>query len=179
MVSPAGDPRTGWVRFALVRVDDRFLHGQVVLNWVRALRPAHIVVADGDLAEDDLARAAIAAATPPGIGVSIGTIAEAARALMDGAFEPGATMVLLRNPDAAQRLFDAGVRYRRLNVGNVGLAPGRVRVRRQVSLTREEWEALRYLERAGVGVTLQALPSDGAVPLARVRGPGTRERMAD
>ena len=176
-------PRAGhgsdWLRFALVLIDDRFLHGQVALNWARALRPARIAIVDDALAGDDLGRAVVVAAAPPGIEVWIGGIDQAARALMGGQSDPERTLVLVRDPGAARRLFDAGVRYHRLNVGAVGQAPGRVRVGRQVSLTREEWEALRYLERAGVDVTLQALPSDGAVTLARVRRPREWAPRAD
>jgi mannose/fructose/N-acetylgalactosamine-specific phosphotransferase system component IIB len=168
-----------WGRLALVRVDDRFLHGQVVLNWMRALWPRRVVIADDALANDDLGRVAVATAAPPGIEVWIGGIDEAAYALMGGAIDPEGTMVLVGDPVSARRLFDAGVRYQRLNVGGVGQAPGRERVGRQVSLTREEWEALRYLERAGVKVTLQALPSDGAVALARVRRPREWSSEAD
>lgn len=160
-----------WDRLALVRVDDRFLHGQVALNWARALRPTRVVVADDALAADDLGRLAMMAAAPPGIEAWIGAVDEAAGTLVDGTIDAEGTMILVRDPASARRLFDAGVRYRRLNVGAVGQGPGRVRVGQQVSLTREEWEALRYLEQAGVDVTLQALPSDGAVRLARVRLP--------
>lgn len=160
-----------WDRLALVRVDDRFLHGQVALNWARAVRPTRIVIADDDLAADDLGRLAATAAAPPGIGVWVGAVDEAADALVGGTIEADGTMILVRDPAAARQLFDAGVRYRRLNVGAVGQGPGRARVGRQVSLTREEWEALRYLEQAGVDVALQALPSEGAVRLARVRLP--------
>jgi mannose PTS system EIIAB component len=171
MALPGRGENSGWLRFALVRIDDRLLHGQVALNWVRALRPARIVIADDALANDALGRAAAVAAAPPGIDVWIGGIDEAARDLAGGEIEPARTMVLVREPLSARRLFDAGVRYRHLNVGAMGQAPGRVRVERQVSLTREEWEALRYLEQAGVDVTLQPLPSDGAVTLARVPWP--------
>lgn len=168
--SPASrDP--DWSRLALVRVDDRLLHGQVVLNWARALRPARIIVADDAVAGDDLATAALGAAAPLGVDVWIGSVDDAARALLAAEVDPQRALVLVRDAEAARRLFDAGVRYLRLNVGAVGQAPGRVRIGRQVSLRRDEWEALRYLQRAGVDVTLQARPSDGAVSLARARHP--------
>jgi len=172
MASPPGAGAVpDWSRLALVRIDDRLLHGQVVLNWARALRPARIAVADEALAGDDLGRAAVLAAAPADTEVWIGSVAEAARALRDGTMGAGGTMVLVRDPEAARRLFDAGVHYHRLNVGAVGASPGRVRIGPQVSLGRDEWEALRYLEQAGVDVTLQALPSDRAVTLARARRP--------
>jgi len=170
-MSTALDKHDAQVCLALVRVDDRLLHGQVVLNWVRAVRPARILIVDDALAHDSLARDALMAASPPGIEVWIGETQEAVQELAGNRWRAARTMVLLRDPISARRLYEAGLGYRRLNVGAVGLAPGRVRVGRQVSLTRDEWEALRYLQQAGVDVTLQPLPSDHAVALARVRQP--------
>ncbi|HHX45320.1 MAG TPA: PTS sugar transporter subunit IIB [Chloroflexi bacterium] len=165
------DTELRWERLALVRVDDRFLHGQVTLNWARALRPQRIVIADDTLAGDELGRAALRAAQPPGIDIWVGAVGEAASAFLDGRLPLDGTIVLVRDPQSARRLFDSGIQYERLNVGAVGGAPDRARIGQQVSVSRIEWEALRYLERAGVDVELQALPSDGAVTLAKVRQP--------
>lgn len=171
MSSGAGETAPRWGRLALVRIDDRLLHGQVALNWARALRPSRIIVADDALAADDVGRAAVGAAAPPGLEVWIGSVRVAAAALTGGALAPDGAMVLVRDALSARRLFDGGVRFQSLNIGAVGQAPGRVRIGPQVSLRRDEWEALRYLEDAGVEVAMQALPSDRAVTLARVRRP--------
>ena len=160
-----------WVHLVLVRVDDRLLHGQVVLHWVRALRPECIVIADDALATDMAGCAALSGAAPPGIRVWVGGIHEAMQELRRDEHDGTRTMVLVPEPVSARRLFDDGVGYGRLNVGAVGLAAGRVRVGRQVCLSRDEWEALRYLEQAGVEVTIQPLPSDAPIAFARVRRP--------
>lgn len=168
VAAPRRDP---WDWLALVRVDDRLLHGQVALNWVKALSPTRIVIADDALAVDPLGRAATEAASPPGIIVWIGAVAHAAEALRSGVSPGARTIVLLRNPLAARALYDAGVAYPRLNLGVLGRAPERIRIGPQMSVSRSEWEALQYLEQAGVEVTLQALPTDAAVTLDRVRSP--------
>jgi len=169
---PATAPRANaWEWLVLVRVDDRLLHGQVALNWVKALNPERIVIADDALARDPLGRAAIEAAAPPDVALRVGTIHQAAAMLENTASAPGRTIVLLRDPAGARALHDAGVAYPRLNLGALGWAPRRARIGPQVYVSREEWEALQSLVQAGVDVTIQALPSDAAVALSAVRPP--------
>lgn len=157
------------VRFGLVRIDDRLLHGQVMLNWVRALRPKRIVVVDDKLVRDDFARGLLFAVVPPGIALWVGGVIEAASALLVRSdLSPQATMVLLRSPELALALYEAGVRFAELNVGCVGMQPGRVRIAPQVSLTKAEIEALKSLARFGVIVSFQALPSDKAIDIEKV-----------
>lgn len=157
------------VRFGLVRVDDRLLHGQVMLNWVRALRPKRIAIVDDALARDDFAQSLLSAVVPSGIALWVGGVAEAASVLLaQPGSSPQATMVLLRSPELALALYEAGVRFAELNIGCVGMQPGRVRVAPQVSLTKAEIEALKVLSRLGVNVSFQALPSEKAIDIERV-----------
>lgn len=153
------------VHFCLVRLDDRLLHGQVVLNWVRALRPARIAVVDERLAQDAWARATLFSVAPAGISLWVGGAEEAPQALLlDLGWPPSRTMVLVPNPDEALRLYLAGVPYAALNLGCLGMAPGRIRLLPQLSLSPREMEVLRSLALKGVQITAQALPGQPVVP---------------
>lgn len=153
-------------RFCLVRVDDRLLHGQVVLNWVPRLRPRRIAIVDDAVAADQLAASLLPEAVPAGIALWIGTVAQAAPALLkDPGWPPESTLVLVRSPAAARALYESGVRYERLNLGCLRAMPERSRVRRQVHLSPEESEALRYLASSGVAVSVQVVPSETALSL--------------
>ena len=156
--------------FLLVRVDDRLLHGQVVLNWVRALRPARIAVVAESLAQDPWARATLMAAAPVGISLWVGGVEEAPQALLhDPRWPPKGTMVLVPDPEEALRLYSAGVPYAALNLGCLGMAPGRVRLLPQFSLSPHEMEVLQSLASKGVQITAQAVPGLAAVPWEKLR----------
>ena len=157
------------VRFCLVRIDDRLLHGQVVVNWVRTLRPRRIAIVDDEIATDGTTVSVLEATCPADLALWVGTIAEAATALVEQSPVPPAdTMILLRSPAQARALYDAGVCYEALNLGCLGAGAGRRRVHRQVSLSPDEMEALQYLASVGVVVSIQALPSHRAISLATV-----------
>lgn len=157
------------IAFALVRVDDRLLHGQVALNWVRLLRPRRIALVDDDLAHNPDARALYGLALPDSITLWIGTLADAPQALLcDARHPPEETLVLLRSPAAAAALYAAGVCFTALNLGCLGASSGRVRVRRQLHLSREELTLLRALAARGVRVTAQAVPAEPPLTLEGV-----------
>ena len=91
-----GPPETGLVRFCLVRIDDRLIHGQVVLNWVRVLRPRRIAVVDDEIGNDPLSRSLIQLAAPAHIDSWVGPVVEAPAALLDDPrHRPETTLILV------------------------------------------------------------------------------------
>src|SRR5262249_57994578 len=73
---------------ALLRVDNRLVHGQVLEAWLPALDAQGILVADDEAAGNVLARSAMALAIPPGIsfeGLRLPAAAEARRPGGEGA----------------------------------------------------------------------------------------------
>jgi mannose/fructose/N-acetylgalactosamine-specific phosphotransferase system component IIB len=79
---------------ALSRVDDRLVHGQVVIGWGRSLGIALIVLVDEGVAasawEQDLYRMAV----PAGVELRFATVAEAAARLDEWQASPVRTMLL-------------------------------------------------------------------------------------
>jgi len=56
---------------ALVRVDNRLLHGQILEAWVPRLKVDRIVVADDEAAASPLAQAAMVLCLPPTLPVEV------------------------------------------------------------------------------------------------------------
>jgi len=155
--------------FALVRIDDRLLHGQVRLNWMRTLFPRIVVIVDDIIAHDLGLRAALDVLVPEDVGLVVASpegLAERMR--NDPSLDAARTMLLLRDPASAWRLYERGVRYVTLNLGCLGVTSERQRVSKQVALSLSEWRILSRLAAEGVRVSLQALPTDPAVPLDRL-----------
>lgn len=161
------------LEFALVRIDDRLVHGQVRLNWVRHLRPRHIVIVDSSYARDAMLSEALQMLAPRDVAVSVLTPDVFAKSLVEfpADWEIDRTMVLLRDPQQASELYAAGVHYASLNLGCLGAAAGRQRISSQVALSPGERATLADMVDLGVRITLQALPTDRAVALSpRVLG---------
>lgn len=146
------------MRIVLVRVDDRLIHGQVVVGWVRTVGATHIVVADDEAAGNAMQRTLLKMAAPAGTRVSILPVEEAGRELARGAFSGDQVLVLVRGPLQLLGLVEAGVGIDRVNIGSVRSAPGRERVTKEVYATPEELAAWQRLHERGIALEIQWLP---------------------
>lgn len=160
---------------ALVRVDNRLVHGQVLEAWLPALDAHGILVADDEAAGNALARSAMSLAIPPGITFLVLRVQAAAEILRPGGKGPPAqrTLVLLRDVRDAVALHEGGVPMPRLNLGNVHFGAGRRQVSPSVFLDAGEIAALDRLAAEGTQVEVQAVPSEDALAL-----PGIKARFA-
>lgn len=146
---------------ALVRVDNRLLHGQVLETWLPHLAVREVVVADDEAASSGLARAAMTLCVPPELPVRIEPVAAVDYAALAAA--PVPVLVLVRDVAQLVQARTAGLTPAlapRLNVGNVHYAPGRRSVTPSVFLSQEEVRALRALAAEGFEVELRAVPTE-------------------
>lgn len=142
----------------LVRIDDRLIHGQVIAGWCKHRQFTRIVVVGDGVAADSFIQEVLRLAAPPGLRVDVLSIEESIRVLGQDAPDRGTTMVLLKSPLAARRLYDGGLKYSALNVGGIGNAPGRRNIFKNISASEEEIAILKYLVDRGVEVTILTVP---------------------
>ena len=156
---------------ALVRVDNRLVHGQVLEAWLPALDAHGILVADDEAAGNVLARSAMALAIPPRVSFEVLRVSAAADVLKAGGKGPQAarTLVLLRDVRDAIALHDAGVSLPRLNLGNVHFGLRRKQVSPSVFLDDSELAALQKLAREGTRIELRAVPSEPPLSLTDIQ----------
>jgi mannose/fructose/N-acetylgalactosamine-specific phosphotransferase system component IIB len=161
------------VTVVLARVDDRLVHGQVVLGWGNALRAKRVLVVDDAAAAPGWERDLLAASAGE-LQVRVVAVADAAAALAEEARRPGAAIVLFRSPLAALAAVESGAELAELNLGGLHHAVGKQRVLDYVYLDAADRGALAKLAARGVRLTAQDLPSSAPVD-ARVwlaAGPG-------
>ena len=149
---------------ALVRLDDRLIHGQVVIGWGQPLNARFIVLVDDEVRaspwEQDIYRMGV----PAHIDVTFVSVTEAARRLPEWRASDQAGILLAGNVGTLAALC-AGGGIDQVNIGGVHHRPGRTERLRYVYLTDEEASQLRRLAETGVKVTAQDVPTARAVPL--------------
>jgi len=157
---------------ALVRVDNRLVHGQVLEAWVPALAAQGILVADDEVASNPLARAAMSLAIPKKVTFQIAKVADAAAMLGPAGASALAprTLVLVRDVRDAVALRGQGAPLPHLNLGNVHFAKGREQVTPTVYLDTAEIEALEQLGATGTHIEARAVPAEPPVTLPTLVG---------
>jgi PTS system mannose-specific IIB component len=154
---------------ALVRVDNRLLHGQILETWIPRLSIDVVVVGDDEAASSELARSAMTLCVPPGLEIRVLKVEEVPFAEL--AASPRRALLLLRDVASLSRARGAGLApalARTVNLGNVHFGPGRRPVSPSVFLTGAELDALRASARAGFEVEARAIPSEPPAGLAEI-----------
>jgi PTS system mannose-specific IIB component/fructoselysine and glucoselysine-specific PTS system IIB component len=153
------------VSIALYRLDDRLIHGQVVVGWGQPLSCRFIVLVDDEVRESDWEQDLYRMGVPDTMEVIFASVSEATSRLAEWEADPRVGILLVGDIDTAADL--AGrVSLRRLNVGGVHHRPGRVERLRYVYLTPDESAKLKALAASGVDVQAQDVPTARPVPLS-------------
>ncbi len=151
---------------SLYRIDDRLIHGQVVVGWGQPLNLQFIVLVDDEVAASEWEQELYRMGVPPEMAVYFYGVDEAALALPQLQADQRPGIVLVGDIDTMSRLVQQTAHsIQRVNVGGVHHSPGRTPRLRFVFLTPAEEAGLRDIERLGVEVTAQDVPSARPVPL--------------
>ena len=148
----------------LFRIDDRLIHGQVVVGWGQPLDIGFIVLVDDTVASSDWEQELYRMGVPPEMDVYFHSAADAIGAMPKYASDPRRGILLTGDITTMQRLVDGGV-VPTVNIGGIHSKPGRVQRLRYVFLSPDEESQLRALASNGVKVSAQDLPGARSVSL--------------
>ncbi|HEY5440691.1 MAG TPA: PTS sugar transporter subunit IIB [Gemmatimonadaceae bacterium] len=151
----------------LNRIDDRLIHGQVVVGWGQPLDVKFIVLVDDAVAASEWEQELYRMGVPPGMEVRFHSAADAAP-LLDGYRTEARPGILLTGDIATMRSLVEHGGVRDVNVGGIHHRVGRIQYLRYVFLTPAEREDLAALARFGAVVTAQDVPAARAVPLGEL-----------
>ena len=159
----------------LYRIDDRLIHGQVVVGWGQPLNLGFIALVDDEVAGSEWEQELYRMGVPPEMDVYFATPEDANRQLEQWNADQRPGILLTGDIDTMRRLIGLSPSIKTVNLGGIHHRAGRTLKLRYVYLSPPEEEALRALERSGVTVTAQDVPSARAVPLEDVlRGEAER-----
>jgi mannose/fructose/N-acetylgalactosamine-specific phosphotransferase system component IIB len=153
----------------LYRVDDRLVHGQVVIGWGKPLNLRFVVLVDDGVAASDWERDLYRMGVPPEIDLTFYSTSEAIRLLPEWRDDPRNGLVLTADVATMAALCQGAPPVERVNLGGVHHKPGRTARLPYVFLTDEEFRVLEGLQAAGTGVAAQDLPTSQPVALEQLR----------
>ena len=150
----------------LYRVDERLIHGQVVLGWGRELRPDRYVVVDDALAESEWEQELYSLSVADEHDVVFASLADARASLLAWQTDGPRAVLLTRDVTTMADLAEgASVEGVEVNLGGIHHRPGRREVRPYLFLDDDDRAAVRRLVDAGARVTGRDLPAATRVGL--------------
>jgi len=154
------------VTLALFRVDERLLHGQVIVGWGMRLGIDYYVVVDDDLAASDWEQDIYGAGLAEKTAAYFVSVAEAVERFEELDSRDGRGALLTRGTSQMRELAESGLlSERRVNLGGLHARGDRRRVLTYVHLSPGEESDLTAIHKASAGVTARDLPAGKEVGL--------------
>ncbi|MCC3645893.1 MULTISPECIES: PTS N-acetylgalactosamine transporter subunit IIB [Bacillaceae] len=143
----------------LTRIDNRLVHGQVGVTWVNHLGANLIVVANDEVAEDEVQQDLMEMVVPEAIGVRFFSIQTTADIIHE-ASEDQNIFLVSKTPQDVLRLVEGGVPIDKVNIGNMHYSEGKTQIYSTVSIDDADKEAFRKLKEHGVKLEVRRVPDE-------------------
>ena len=132
--------------FRLFRIDERLIHGQVLVGWGNRLGLDYYVIVDDMLAGSEWEQEIWASALGGAATAEFLSVVETRRRFAELDARQGRGALLTRDP-ATMRALAESLDGRPVNVGGLHDAPGRRKVLDYVHLSPDEFEDLKVIAR--------------------------------
>ena len=156
---------------ALYRIDERLIHGQVVVGWGSQLRPDRYLVVDSSVASSEWEQELYTLGVPQGVVVEFHAPGPAREELPRWRASELRSFLLTRDIATMLELArEGGMKEEHVNLGGLHLREGRSEVLPYLFLDESDRVALREMEREGVSISAQDLPGSPKVTLGTLLG---------
>ena len=150
--------------FPVVRVDDRLLHGQVVVGWGQTLGVAPLLLVSDRVAKDDELSLTFRRLIPEELRGDIVPVTDAAERWVRGEFKNARVMLVIETPVDALKMVRLGAPMKVLTLGGLHFREGREEFLPYVFLSDWDRTTLQELRGLGVRVQCQDLPTSKPIP---------------
>ena len=148
----------------MLRVDDRLIHGQVAVMWSKQLAVTRIIVANDEIAANELQASALKMAAPAGVKAAILPVEKAQGIINDPRSEGMKILTIPNNPQDLRDVLKGVSERPVLNIANYGRIGGSLADKKKITetvyLTQEDIETVREIHDMGVEIIYQPLPND-------------------
>jgi mannose/fructose/N-acetylgalactosamine-specific phosphotransferase system component IIB len=159
------------VPIVLFRVDERLIHGQVVVGWGERLHMDRIIVVDDELSASSLGAGAVLPRRTPVRRCGVHHRREAKRDLPIWRQDARRVVVLVRDLETLAAARGDGARSEEeINLGGIHFAPG-TRAHPALPLPQQAEQAeLQRISATGASLSARDLPGSREVPLGDLLG---------
>ena len=143
-----------------VRMDNRLIHGQILVSWNAHLNIDHLIVVNDKVAQDPLQVTLLNAVTPIGAKVSVLSIADCLKYCKSPESENEKIFIIAKFPEDGSGLVNGGLDLKVLNLGNQAYTRGAKKLSNTVFLNESGVKALKEIHEKGIKITCRMMPTD-------------------
>lgn len=143
-----------------VRMDNRLIHGQILVAWSREFRIDHLIVTNDKVASDPLQVTLLKAVAPLGCEVSVLTVEDTVAYCHSPKGQSENIFIIAKFPEDGLGLVEKGLDVKTLNLGNQAFVRGSKKLSNSVFLTEQGVQALKKIHNCGIRITCRMMPTD-------------------
>lgn len=151
----------------LTRIDNRLIHGQVATQWTGSIGANLILVANDDVAGNEMRQGLMDMAAPAGAQTRYFTLQKTID-IIHKASDKQKIFIVCETPQDVLALVKGGVPIKKVNIGNMHMAQGKRQVATSVAVDDQDVAAFKELQDLGVELEIRRVPSEGTEPVAKL-----------
>ncbi|SRR6266542_1260358 len=152
----------------LYRIDDRLIHGQVVVGWGQPLDLRLLILVDDLVAESEWEQELYRMAVPPEMEIRFESVDSAVRNHQSYSSDPRRSILVTADIATMKQLVARVPKIHDVSLGGLHHRAGRRQKLRYIFVTDDEAAMLRDLQSSGISVTAQDVPSAHPIPLNEI-----------
>lgn len=149
----------------LFRIDDRLIHGQVVIGWASCLNTKKIILCDDSVCDNEWEKELYLSCVPENICSSILSVKDMAAYLKDESNDFRSTIIVVNSPKVVEKLINLGAQIKKVNIGGIHFNDGREKYLSYVYLNDDDIESFKRSMKSGTRFECQDIPSGKKIPV--------------
>ena len=143
---------------SLIRIDDRLIHGQVVVGWGSKLNPDYIILSDDDVALNESESELYLLGVPFEYEGKVLCFSETVNFIKEN--QSKKLIIVVKSPTSILNLIKYGLEIDQLNIGGMHSKEGKKEINHYVYMNEKEYSDLLELNKKGIEIFIQDLPGE-------------------
>ena len=142
----------------IIRIDDRLIHGQVVVGWASKINPDYIILSDDEVAEDESESELYLLGVPFEYEGKVKSFARTVDFIKEN--QSKQFIIVVKDPNSIINLIKHGLKIDQLNIGGMHSKEGKNEINHYVYINKKEYDDLLELNKKGIEICIQDLPGE-------------------
>jgi mannose/fructose/N-acetylgalactosamine-specific phosphotransferase system component IIB len=148
---------------AFLRIDDRLIHGQVIVGWLPEIKPENLVVVNDNVAEDAMRQDLMSLSVPPDVELEFYSTSDISDEDVNES-----SFILVSSPKDAWECLQKGIKPERFNVGGMHSKDGKEEIFEALHVDDEDRKYFDLIIKSGVEPIFQPTPQNQPMPLGDI-----------
>lgn len=150
-----------------IRVDERLIHAQIILVWVKHLNINSIIIVDDEIAKNPFLKQIYLLTTPPTIKIEVFTEEQMIMSFNkqnERQYKKRRRMIVMKNIQTAVHLYEAGLRFNNIQIDGRVVKNNKHAVAEDM-ISDEERYCINFFNQLNIHVYVQKAPGDAKITL--------------